>query len=199
MFTGIIEAVGLVGSCRPAARGKSFILEIRAPKFSRSLKVGGSLSVNGVCLTVIKKKRQHVFFNVIKETLERSTLPSLKAGDAVNLERPLKLNARIGGHFVLGHVDAVGRIRRIVARGNEKSFLVSFPKPLKPYILEKGSIAVDGVSLTVGKAGEGSFWVHGIPHTLKSTNFKNFREKTRVNLEADLLAKLAVQRKPKVH
>ena len=194
-----MEALGVVRSRRSLPKQRAFLFEIQARKLPGSSRIGSSLCVNGVCLTVVKKTGKNIFFNVVSETRKRSTLSFLKIGDEVNLERPLKPSGRLDGHFVLGHVDAVGIVRRIVARGNEKSFLVAFPGSLKPYVLEKGSIAVDGVSLTLGKVERAYFWVHGIPHTLKSTNFKNFREGTRVNLEADVLAKLAASQKSKVH
>ncbi len=199
MFTGLVEALGIVKSCSFLPKQKSLLFEIQASQLSDSLKIGGSLCVNGVCLTVAKKTRKNVFFNIVGETKKRSTLSELKKDDLVNLERPLKFKGRIEGHFVLGHVDGVGVIQRIETKGSEKSFLISFPTELKLYIFEKGSIAIDGVSLTLGKVSRNFFWVHGIPHTLKSTNFKNFRQKTRVNLETDILAKMTVKQKLKAH
>jgi len=194
-----VEALGVVKSCCALPKQKSLLFQIQTTRWRGSLKAGSSLCVNGVCLTVLKKTGKNIFFNVVNETKKRSTLPFLKAGDQVNLERPLRFQGRLDGHFVLGHVDGVGTIRRIITQGDEKSFLVAFPKPLKLFMVEKGSIAVDGVSLTLGKVARGCFWVHCIPHTLKTTNFKNYRDKTKVNLEADVLAKLAARRKPKVH
>ena len=199
MFTGLVETVGVVKSACSLPNQRSTLFEIQASRLLGSLKIGGSLCVNGVCLTIIKKRGRNIFFNVVSETKKRSTLLFLKTGNLVNLERPLRTNGRIEGHFVLGHVDAVGVVRRVVTKKNEKSFLISFPKRLNPYVLEKGSIAVDGVSMTLGRLEDNSFWVHCIPHTLKSTNFRNFREKTSVNLEADILAKMAAKQKSKVH
>ena len=193
MFTGIVEATGYVKFCRFLPGRRSLALGIRAPKVSKSLKIGGSLSVNGVCLTVIKKLGTCFFFDVVRETLRRSTLARFKIGEKVNLERPMKLSGRLEGHVVLGHVDSVGSVMSVTKKGKEKDFLISFPAALKSYILEKGSIAVDGVSLTLGKIMDNCFWVHGIPHTLKSTNFDSFKKDVKVNLEADVLTKLAIK------
>ena len=193
MFTGIVEATGHVKSCRFLPGRRSSVLGIHASKISKSLKIGGSLSVNGVCLTVIKKSGTCFFFNVVRETLRRSTLARFEIGEKVNLERPMKLSGRLEGHVVLGHVDSVGSVMSVTRRGKEKDFLISFPAALKPCILEKGSIAVDGVSLTLGKIMDNRFWMHCIPHTLKSTNFDSFKKGVKVNLEADVLTKLAAK------
>ncbi len=191
MFTGIVEASGVVKGWKKEP-GRAPLLEIRTAVFSRGAKIGGSISVNGACLTVTKKKGASLFFNVIGETKSRTTLGKLRAGDRVCLERPLKWAGRIEGHFVQGHVDGVGRVRRVLKKGHEKSFLISFPIGLKRSLVEKGSVAVDGVSLTIGKTVKGAFWVHCIPHTLKATNFDAYRAGTKVNLEGDILIKSRV-------
>ncbi len=188
MFTGIIEAQGLIRDFK--YRKKNGVLEIEAPKISRGLKVGGSLAVNGVCLTVVKKRRHRLFFNIVSETYERTTLGTLKKGVLVNLERALKANARIEGHFVLGHVDGVGEILKVLEAKRQKSFLISFPRHLRAYLTEKGSVAVDGVGLTLGKISKNAFWVHCIPHTLKVATLGRTTVKNKVNLEADIVAKL---------
>ena len=195
MFTGLVEALGVVKSCRALPKRKTLVFEIETVCFSKKLTSGKSLSVNGVCLTVVKRKGDRLYFNMVGETKKRSTLSSLKTGTLVNLERPLKFNGRMDGHFVLGHIDAVGRIERVQTKGSEKSFLIGFPKTLERFIYEKGSIALDGVSMTIGRIEKRAFWVHSIPHTLKITNFKNYRLKTLVNLETDILAKMAARRK----
>jgi riboflavin synthase len=189
MFTGIIEAIGTVQSCGYAGKSRTLVLELAIPKFSKSLKIGGSLAVNGVCLTVVKKKKTHVFFNVIRETVNRSTIGQMVKGDRINLERPVKAGGRLDGHIVLGHVDGVGTVKKIEKKGREKSFFIACPTKLKPYFFEKGSVAVDGVSLTIGKVKGAGFWVHCIPHTLKVTAMGRYEENTRVNIEADILAK----------
>jgi riboflavin synthase len=189
MFTGIIEAQGKVVGWKKAA-GTALTLELAVPGVvERTLKKGGSLAVNGACLTVTGKKKGLVWFNVIEETLRRTMLGSLKKGDGVNLERPLPWKGRVEGHFVLGHVDGVGRIKKITSAKQGKSFLIAFPKSLRRFFLEKGSVAVDGVSLTLGKVSANGFWVHCIPHTLKVTGFGAYREGSAVNLEADILIK----------
>jgi riboflavin synthase len=188
MFTGIVETLGVVKGWRRRARCAP-LLEIRSAKIARGAKIGGSVSVNGACLTVTKKSDKSLFFNVIGETKARTTLGRLKAGDRVCLERPLRWPARLEGHFVQGHVDGVGQVRRVLSKRSEKSFLISYPRRLDPFFIEKGSVAVDGTSLTVGKVSSGAFWVHCIPHTLRLTNFGRYRAGSRVNLEADILLK----------
>lgn len=189
MFTGIVEATGRVA----AISKKELCLAVPA-KLS-TIKIGGSLAVNGACLSVVRKTAGKLYFNVVEETLRRTTLGGLKAGDSVNLERPLKYGDRLEGHFVLGHVDAVGRILEAESEKTQKSFLVGCPSALRRFIVEKGSVAVDGVSLTIGKVSPRGFWIHLIPHTLQETIAAAYRPGTRVNLEADLLTKLLLNRK----
>lgn len=193
MFTGIVEAVGRVHGIKKNSGKGPAVLQIEAPGLSKRLKVGGSVAVNGACLTLVKKRRAGLFFELVRETEKRTNLGLLVAGGQVNLERPLKASARIEGHFVQGHVDGLGQILEIKKKGQEKSMRIGFPKALKPFIVEKGSVVVNGVSLTLGKVLENSFWIHCIPHTLKVTNFQDLTLKTKVNLEADLLMKLAVR------
>jgi riboflavin synthase len=187
MFTGIVEAIGVVRTRSAAA------IEVETPGRWRSLKVGDSLAVNGTCLTVVQKRRRAVLFELLNETKKRSTLAKLALGERVNLERPCKAGGRLGGHVVLGHVDGVGRVRKILSRGREKSFLISTPGRLRRFLVEKGSIAVDGVSLTVGKISGPGFWVHCVPHTLRATCLGLLRLGSTVNLEADILLKMAGQ------
>lgn len=189
MFTGIIETVGIVRENSGNKRGVSTLV-IDSPKLARFLKIGGSLAVNGACLTVVKKAGKSISFHLVRETLKRTALGALAPGEAVNLERPLKTGGRLEGHFVLGHIDGTGKVLKIVRHKEALSLLVSLPKPLQKYFIKKGSAAVNGVSLTLGKVGRGSFWVHLIPHTLKETNLGHCGPGTRLNLEADLLVKL---------
>ena len=193
MFNGIIERTGLV--CEAKKNSGKFRLGIESGRLFGSLKTGDSVSVNGVCLTLTKRLGKKAFFDVVPETLKRSALGSLKIGDEVNLELSLKWQGRVSGHFVLGHVDGVGSVKDIKPKGSERAFLIQFPKPLGPYIVEKGSIAIDGVSLTVGKVQKNSFWVHLIPHTFRLTNFKHRVAGEKVNLEGDYLAKLRLTSK----
>ena len=185
MFTGIVEAKGRVRKISPDT------LEIEAGTLARGMKIGGSLAVNGACLTVVKKTSGRLSFNVVPETLLRTDLGRLKSGDPVNLERSLRFGSRVEGHFVLGHVDGLGKIARIRRVKNGRDFFVTSPKALSRYFFEKGSVTIDGVSLTLGKVSALGFWVHLVPHTLRSTVLGDYRPGVTVNLEADILAKLA--------
>ncbi len=197
MFTGIIETRGIVRSAFFSSVRAS-MLEIEPQKTLLGLKIGSSVAVNGACLTVFKKRGKRLFFQLVRETLHRTTLGGLKAGEKVNLERSMRVGARFEGHKVLGHVDGVGRVRKILeSRKNEKSIFIAFPGKFRPFLVEKGSIAVDGVSLTLGKVSKGGFWVHCIPHTLKITSLGGCKPGSRVNLETDVLAKLS--RSPKAY
>ncbi len=191
MFTGIVEKIGVVRELKKNSkrRTRTLVLDVRGG-LSRTLGIGGSVAVNGACLTLVRKKAGTLSFELVAETLRRTTLRDLKPGDRVHLELPLKGNSRLDGHFVLGHVDGVGEVLRVKRSDGEMSLLVSPPKPLRPFFLEKGSIAVDGVSLTVGRVSARSFWLHLIPHTLKKTCFGGLKAGDRVNLEADILVKL---------
>jgi riboflavin synthase len=185
MFTGIVEARGRVHKISPDT------LEIEAGTLARSMRIGGSFAVNGACLTVVKKKAGRLSFNVVPETRRRTDLGRLKAGDSVNLERSLRFGSRVEGHFVLGHVDGLGKVVRVRRGKKGRDFFVTFPKKLGRYLFEKGSVAIDGVSLTLGKVTARGFWIHLVPHTLRNTVLGDYRVGTTVNLEADLLAKLA--------
>src|SRR3989338_6676424 len=189
MFTGIIEAVGRLRACKTGK--KETLLRIDTPY--SGLKKGASLAVNGVCLTVAGRSQKRYSFNLLNETKKRSNLNQLRPGSFVNLERPLKASGRLEGHFVLGHVDGVGKVIQVVQKGREKSFLVAYPKSLRPFMFEKGSVGIDGVSLTLGKIAPKGFWIHCIPHTLKATVLQYYRPGTPVNLEADILLKLAIK------
>jgi len=189
MFTGIIEAIGRLRACQTGK--KETLLRIDTPY--SGLKKGASLAVNGVCLTVVGRSKKRYSFHVLNETKKRSNLNKLRPGSFVNLERSLKASGRLEGHFVLGHVDGVGKVIKAVHKDREKSFLVAYPKNLRPYIFEKGSVGIDGVSLTLGKITPKGFWVHCIPHTLKATVLQYYKPGTPVNLEADILLKLAIK------
>ncbi len=186
MFTGVIGARGMLQSIATGKKG-SKRLEIKAPAHFKSRPIGSSVAVQGVCLTVVRKKGSSLYFDVVRETLRRSTLGLLVVGDRVHLERPLEWKGRVEGHFVLGHVDAMGKVVQIQRVKSDASMKILFPKNLKRYVREKGSIAVDGVSLTLGKVSAQSFWIHLIPHTLKMTNFGSLRAGDPVNLEMDFL------------
>jgi riboflavin synthase len=193
MFTGIIQETGTV---EKIARGaKSILLTVRAKTSARGLKLGGSLAVNGCCLTATKissrGKSKLVQFDLLEETWRRTNFQFLKTGSAVNLERPLRAGDEFGGHFVTGHVDGVGKIVRWEKSGADHVLEISAPENVMRYVIEKGSIAIDGISLTVAVVGRKSFSVWIIPHTLKITALRERKIGDTVNLEADLLGKYA--------
>ena len=188
MFTGIVQGCGIVRQWTP--QKKSWRLVLEAPKKFPLIKIGGSISVNGACLTVVKKQGKFYHFDLIAETLRRTSFKNLKEGGLVNLEPALRKNDRIEGHFVQGHVDGVGVIQKIIRRKQDACFVISFPSKLRPYLVEKGSITVHGVSLSLGTVKKNKFHVYLIPHTLKLTTFQVLKVGDFVNLEADLLVKL---------
>lgn len=188
MFTGLIEEKGQVEALEK--KSNLFVLEISAPKILRGTKKGDSIAVNGVCLTVVQiKKSRSLSFEIMKETIETTTLKDLKPNSLMNLERALKAGSRVGGHFVTGHVDGMGTIQKIVKQKNYMEFQISIHKNLKRFLVPKGSIAVDGVSLTVGQVKSAFFSIYLIPYTLKITTLGIKKEGDRVNIETDLLAK----------
>ena len=187
MFTGIIQHVGRVKSLRRL--GDTARLEALAPGLSAELRPGDSVAVNGACLTVTGRKGEAFQADLSRETLERSNLGNLSSGDSINLELPLLPTERLGGHFVQGHVDAVARVVRIETQKAFALFRFSLPPGMRAYVVEKGSIAVDGISLTVSGLGKDFFEVAIIPHTLEHTNLSRRSPGDRVNLECDILAK----------
>ena len=193
MFTGIIEETGTVEKIAP---GKNAItLVVRAGKAARGLKIGGSLAVNGCCLTAAKLSTRGkpglVQFDLLNETWKRTNFQFLKTGSLVNLERPLRAGDELGGHFVTGHIDATGKILRWEKSGSDHVLDISAPENVMRYVIEKGSIAIDGMSLTVAEVNTDFFRVWIIPHTFEVTNLCNRKAGEEVNLEADLLGKYA--------
>ena len=191
MFTGIVEEAGIVERIRPAAN--SIELTVRMKVCGRGLKVGDSLAVNGCCLTVAKLASRGrcklAQFDLLRETWRRTNLQFAAAGSLVNLERSLRANGALGGHFVTGHVDGLGRILRWERAGRDHVLDIAAPPVVMRYVVIKGSIAVDGISLTVAGAGKKKFRIWIIPHTLAVTALRERRAGTCVNLEADLLGK----------
>lgn len=183
MFTGIVSSLGKVVETRPGHIG------IEAPRLTSSLEIGGSIAVNGVCLTVISTEGVVFFADAVPETLRRTNIGLLTPGDAVNLEPPLRLEQGLDGHLVQGHVDGVGRVREVVEVELGREIAVALPRELAPYVAEKGSVAVDGISLTVAAIDEDGFRVALIPHTLGATVAGRYREGTVVNLEVDVVAR----------
>lgn len=187
MFTGIVEEQGTVVSLR---RGQDDArLTIQGSTQMKDLGVGESIAVDGVCLTVVEPNEATFATDLSVETLQRTTLGALRSHDRVNLERSLQVGDRLGGHFVTGHVDGVGRIVRVDASGTSKWMWIRFPEPLGVYIAPKGSIAVDGVSLTIVDVSQEAFSVCLIPHTLVMTTLGQKGSDSFVNLEVDLLSR----------
>lgn len=191
MFTGIVEEVGRATVC------EEFGLTVAAEKVLEDVKLGDSIAVNGTCLTVVEFGAGQFRVDLAPETLRRTSLGELAAGSRVNLERPLAVSDRLGGHIVQGHVDAAGRVMSVRPEGDCFIFRIRAPKKLMPYIVEKGFIAVDGISLTVVNRGAASFTVSVIPYTLSNTNLQHKAAGNRVNLEVDILAKYVESLMPK--
>jgi riboflavin synthase len=198
MFTGIIEETGRVVAFTEGP--DSWRLQIAAKLVAGDVKLGDSVAVNGCCLTVTKFDSGHLWFDVLAETRRLTNFAQLAPGSLVNLERSLRADTRLGGHFVSGHIDAPGRIEVFEARGKDHYLKVGVPGGFARYLVYKGSIAIDGISLTVAEVAEGSFAVWLIPHTLAVTNLRSKKAGDTVNLEFDLLAKyvekLAGSRQP---
>ena len=189
MFTGLIETVGEVVERKPTSGG--FRLRVASP-LAKELSPGDSLAVNGVCLTVILAD-QEIHADVGPETIRVTTLGTLEPGSVVNLERPLRADGRFGGHFVQGHVDATGHVEELRADADFHWLTVSYPSHLAPFIIHKGSIAVDGISLTVAGLGSDRFDVQVVPYTMAHTNLQRTQRRDRVNLECDIVAKYVVR------
>lgn len=185
MFTGIIQAVGAIESFQDAGR-----LRVAIGKLDMSdVKLGDSIAVNGVCLTVIEKSANNFVADVSNETRSRTTLGLLEKGSSVNLEKALTLQTRLGGHLVSGHVDGVGQVISRQADAIAEKFIIRAPSVLAKYIAEKGSICVDGTSLTVNGIAGCDFALTIVPHTLQETIMNNYQPGTQVNLEVDIIAR----------
>jgi riboflavin synthase len=189
MFTGIVEGTGRVVTLAVAPGGAGARLEVEAPWPAGTLAAGDSVAVDGCCLTVAAATPTGFAADLVAETLRRTALGRLAAGDRVNLERPLALGGRLGGHLVQGHVDGVARVLERQAAGEGRELRVELPEALARYVVEKGSIAVDGVSLTVAGVGQGWFAVALVPHTLATTTLGERGAGDPVHLEVDLVAK----------
>jgi riboflavin synthase len=187
MFTGLIEATGKVANLERS--GKLCRLRINSSLAQADLVLGESIAVNGVCLTLTSWDRGSFTADVSSESLEVTTLGGLKPGSQVNLERALRLCDRLGGHIVSGHVDAVGQLRARINEGEAQRLEFSLPAAISRYVAPKGSITIDGVSLTVNQVSDESFSVMIIPHTLEMTTLKEMRAGESVNLESDILAR----------
>jgi riboflavin synthase len=190
MFTGLVEAVGELVERKSTSGG--FRLRIKS-RLALDLSPGDSLAVNGVCLTVILAEEEEIHADVGPETVRVTTLGWLPRGGAVNLERPLRADSRFGGHFVQGHVDAIGHVEELRQDAEFHWLTVSFPSQLAPYIVHKGSIAVDGISLTVAGLGGDRIDIQVVPYTMTHTNLGRVQIRDRVNLECDMIGKYVVR------
>jgi riboflavin synthase len=195
MFTGLVEATGVIQGIRASA--KSIALAVLARACARGTRPGDSIAVNGCCLTVVKLSgrgaQRSLHFDLLRETWDRTSFAKLRVGNRVNLERSLAVGQRLGGHFVTGHVDGTGRIVRWEASGADWVLEVAAPKDVLRFVIHKGSIAVDGISLTVAKVSAKGFTIWIIPHTREVTALKEKAAGDAVNLEADLLGKYVEQ------
>jgi riboflavin synthase len=186
MFTGIVEAVGVVSLLDN--RGESATIEIDAKNFkTESVSIGDSVATNGVCLTVTRISDGSLAFDLSRETL--SLTSGFNVGDKVNLERSLTLNALVGGHLVTGHVDAVGRVEDVAEYQGNKEIVISYPEPLDVFFVKKGSVAINGVSLTINEVESNALRLNLIPHTLSATNLQYLDKSDLVNMEVDLVAR----------
>jgi riboflavin synthase len=187
MFTGIIEEIGAIAALK---RGSSSArLTIRAPLVSEGTRPGDSVAINGTCLTVVEIDGPHLHFDAVLETLRRSSLKSARVGEAVNLERALAVGGRLGGHFVQGHVDGTGTLRSVSPAENARVLKIGAPADLMRYIVSKGSVALDGISLTVVDVFADAFTVWIIPHTWTHTVLQYRRVGDPLNIETDILAR----------
>lgn len=192
MFNGIVEEIGIVDALE--RRRNLAVLKVRARKVMPGTKLGDSIAVEGVCLTVTDKKENVLTFDMMRETMNKTSLGRLRRGAKVNLERALKAGGRVSGHFVTGHIDDVGRVEQKITEANYEELSVRLPKGLGKYIVPKGSIALDGVSLTVGKVGKDRFSVYLIPFTRQVTTLGAKKKGDPVNIETDILAKYVLNR-----
>ena len=187
MFTGIIEEIGKTE--QTSLSGYNLRLRIKASKILSDLKTGDSININGTCQTVIEVKDNRFTVEAVEETLRRTNLDQLRPGDSVNLERALRPSDRLGGHLVSGHVDFVGRIKSIIQKDQSHVFEFEFPKEYQSHFVEKGSVAIDGISLTVVQVLKNSFTVSVIPFTMEQTTFGAKKTGDAVNIETDLIGK----------
>ena len=187
MFTGLVEEVGNIAG--KIKTGDGFKFKISAKKVVNDLDIGSSIAVNGCCLTVVEKDKDTFAVDTIEETLKKTNLGQTNIGDNVNLERPLKAEERLGGHFVLGHIDTTGTVEEINELSNSHLMKISFPSQFSKYLIYVGSVSIDGTSMTVAQLGENNFSVGIIPHTWKETIFSKKKIGDSVNLEFDVLGK----------
>ena len=186
MFTGIIESVGQISSL--ISKQGDFEIKIKYKSLSlNDVSLGDSISVNGICLTVKKFNKSFIYFDLSNETISR--ISELRVGEMVNLESSLRVNSKISGHFVFGHIDGIAKLTKNEIKSRSEEWTVKPPKKLMKYISEKGSVSINGVSLTVNSVQESSFKINLIPYTLEHTTLKNFDIGNKMNIEVDMLAR----------
>ncbi len=185
MFTGIVQWLGIFQGYR---RGRQEIA-VASPASFPILGIGESVAVNGACLSLARREENILFFDLSKETLIKTNLGSLKSGAKLNLEPPLSLQSLLSGHLVTGHIDGRGRVLRVVEKRPGRRLFISFPPQLRPYFIPKGSVTVNGVSLTIAELGPDSFEVELIPITIEKSNLKDLKRGQEVNLECDIFGK----------
>lgn len=187
MFTGLIEAIGKVTSCE--RRGAAAVLSVTTPLPSSEIAIGDSLSVNGACLTVTAKREKALTFDVSPETLASTTIGNLRSGNSVNLERAMRLGDRMGGHIVTGHIDCIGKIARISETSGNHVLEFNLPTEHARYLITKGSVAINGISLTVNTVTQAGFSVNIIPLTYSATTLSALKIGEEVNIETDVIGK----------
>lgn len=187
MFTGLIEDTGRVAAF--SRRGEAGLLTVESALPMAEIAIGDSIAVNGACLTVTEKGGRAVIFDVSPESIARTTIGRLRSGNRVNLERALKLGDRFGGHIVSGHIDCCGRLTRTEKRSGNHQLHFSLPPENSRYLIEKGSVTIDGISLTVNAVSQGAFSVNIIPHTFVNTTLEQIRNGDEVNIETDIIGK----------
>lgn len=187
MFTGIIEETGTVEIIQK--QGVSAVIKIKCSEVLKGTKEGDSIAVNGICLTAVRLEKSAFWADVMTETMRRSSLSEIQPGDGVNLERAMAADGRFGGHIVSGHIDGTGRITAIRPEENAVWYTIAAQPEILHYIVEKGSVAIDGISLTVAGVSEKDFWVSVIPHTRQETTLSRKKTGSIVNLECDVIGK----------
>ena len=191
MFTGLIETTGTIKKI--SDKDNYLVIDIEAKFDDDRHKIGGSVACDGICLTIVSFDRQQFTVEVSQETIQKTIASDYKLGSKLNLERPLKIGNQLGGHFVSGHIDDTGLIKDARAVGASVELSLTFDKKFEPLVVDKGSITINGVSLTINAVIENRLTVNLIPHTLESTNLKNLKVKDKVNLEFDIIGKYAVK------
>ena len=192
MFTGIVEGLGTIKKFEKKTNTRSAAkMKVELGNLAKGLKTGHSVAINGVCLTITRISKSEAEFEMIEETIKKTDLGKLESGDKVNIERSLKVGERMEGHFVLGHVDGTGKIAKIEKMPKEIKFWIELPNELTKHVVKKGSIAIDGISLTLVDVIKNKISVCIIPHTMKITNLSSKKIGDKVNIETDILGKYA--------